>query len=287
MNAHADGVHAMPGWSARLRLGFHQGGRRSELSERERFGPLSVQRPFYPEGKHCHVYILHPPGGVVGGDRLEIDVAANAGSGALITTPGAAKFYRSATSRAYQLQNLSVASGAVLEWLPQENIFFPGARVSLQTRVDLEQSSSFVWWEINCLGRPANNELFTYGELDSQFSLFRDDEPLLLERNRIDERTRHYPALTGGKPVVATFIISGCDEQALDECREAAEQLHSRDSTADLRRCLGITLIEDLLVARYLGDDTVKARQIFTQFWRQLRVRCIGLAPVTPRIWLT
>jgi len=287
MNSPADVIHAIPGWSARLRLGFHQGVRRSELSERERFGPLAVQRPFYPEGKHCHVYVLHPPGGVVGGDCLEIDVTANPGSGAFVTTPGAAKFYRSAAASASQLQTLRVGRGATLEWLPQENIFFPGARVNMTTQIDFESAAVFAWWEINCLGRPAIDEAFVNGELNSQLCLYRQGQPLLFERNRINDRTRKHSALTAGRAVVATFVMSGCDQRAIDECRDIVELQGNENSVVDLCRCLGITLIEDILVARYLGDDTLKARKLFTQFWQHLRERCLGLTPVTPRIWLT
>jgi urease accessory protein len=107
------------GWQARLELGLAQWAGRTVLAHKRHFGPLTVQRPFYPEGGPCHIYLLHPPGGVVGGDRLEIAVEVGEGAHALITTPGATKFYRSAGPRAHQIQHLSVAGGGVLEWFPQ------------------------------------------------------------------------------------------------------------------------------------------------------------------------
>ena len=89
------------GWQAGLRLGFRAGPRRTLLADRQRYGPLAVQAAFYPEGVICHVYLLHPPGGVVGGDRLDMEVTLGKGASTLLTTPGATKFYRSARPRAH------------------------------------------------------------------------------------------------------------------------------------------------------------------------------------------
>ena len=118
---------AREGWQASLRLGFAPRAARTALVHREQRGPLAVQRPFYPEGDTCHLYLLHPPGGVVGGDRLDIEARTTGEAHALVTTPGATKFYLSAGHTAHQTQRLRVGAGGALEWLPQENIFFPGA----------------------------------------------------------------------------------------------------------------------------------------------------------------
>ena len=90
-----------------------------------------MQRPFYPEGAPCHVYVLHPPGGIVAGDRLDLDIHLEPGSHALLTMPGASKFYRSIGPTARLTQRFHLAAGSTLEWLPQDSIFFSGARASL------------------------------------------------------------------------------------------------------------------------------------------------------------
>lgn len=113
---------ASDGWLAQLRLRFAAREGRTYLAQRQHLGPLLVQRPFYPEANACHVYIVHPPGGVVGGDRLELQVDAGAGSHVLLTILAATKFYRSAGQFARQLQHLD-AEAAAIEWLPQETIF--------------------------------------------------------------------------------------------------------------------------------------------------------------------
>ena len=139
-------------WPARLALGFSPRHDRTELVQRRRSGPLSIQRPFFPEGDTCHVYLLHPPGGVAGGDDLDVRVSMDPSARALITTPGATKFYRTRGPDATVRQTLEVGDGAVLEWLPQENIFFPGADADVTTEFHLRGSARLAAWEIQCLG---------------------------------------------------------------------------------------------------------------------------------------
>ena len=83
-------------WQARLELSFQLSGGRTILARRQHVGPLIVQRPFYPEGPEvCHTYLLHPPAGIAAGDRIEAAVSVEEGAHVLLTTPGAAKWYRS------------------------------------------------------------------------------------------------------------------------------------------------------------------------------------------------
>src|SRR5258706_11967801 len=119
-------------WHASLELRFEARASCSVVAHSSHHGPLRVQRAFYPEGPTvCHVYVLHPPGGVVPGDQLSFDVGVESGARALITTPAATKVYRSDGRRAVQRTRLSVAPGAALEWLPQETIVFDGPRSDL------------------------------------------------------------------------------------------------------------------------------------------------------------
>lgn len=267
------------GWRAALKLGFSAAGERTVLLHRERHGPLTVQRSFYPEGNVCHVYLLHPPGGVVGGDELHIDVDVDEHCHSLITTPGATKFYRSAGGQAQQFQNLKLAKDSCLEWLPQENIFFPGAHVTLTTRVDLTETSRAAIWEINCFGRPSIGESFSEGNVVSRFELWRDDKPLLLECLRVNEQYRHFLSSLQSKPVNATLIMTPADADALANTRACLTELNSTNSAA--------TLIDDLLVVRYLGSSTEDARNVFITIWSALRQSVIGKAVNVPRIWNT
>lgn len=267
------------GWQARLELGFGPRAGRTTLLHRRHLGPLMLQRPFHPEGPVCHAYLLHPPGGVVGGDELELRLQSQPGAHALVTTPGASKFYRSAGGVALQRQHLMVQAGAVLEWLPQEQIVFAGARVDSLTRVDLAPGARFFGWEITCLGRPASTEPFDHGTLRQRLELWRDDQPLLLERNRIDGGSdwMQRPHGLGGASVVGTLAATGATQAHIERARACVA-----DAPA-----VAVTRLDDLLVARYLGHGAHIARALFTRIWAALRPELLGRPACEPRIWTT
>lgn len=283
-------------WRARLSLGFVRAGDRTVLSEREHIGPLRVQRPFYPEGEgSCHVYVLHPPGGVVGGDQLEIEARAAKGAHALLTTPAATKLYRSAGAHARLRQTLRVEPGAALEWLPQETIAFSGALAELQTRVELRGDARFVGWEISCLGRPAAGERFERGELAQRIELLRDDKLLYSERGRYVGGAPVLDAAWGlaGQPVLGTMLCAGVELTAhLPALRAAlAEQVEAerlpKPREAGPSATAAVSCMGELLVARYLGPSTEAARACFARVWAIARPLLLACAATAPRIWLT
>jgi urease accessory protein len=276
---HETTARELTGWQAGIELGFEARAGRTVLAHRARFGPLSVQRPFYPEGELCHVYLLHPPGGVAGGDSLRVRAEAAAGSAAMITTPGAGKFYRSAGPQAEQTVNLRVAAGASLEWLPQENILFPGADLRLQTHIDLAPGARFIGWEIHCLGLPANGERFIPGHARIGCRIERAGEPLLIESLQIEDEL-DLQGLAGlrGHPVVGSFYAT-CDDEHVAACCRA--HLQAGESEA------GLTLLDGLLVVRILAPSTSVARDCFIALWRQVRPALLARQAVQPRIWLT
>ncbi len=267
------------GWRADIRLGFRKSPGKTLLAERFRRGPLAVQRALYPEGDLCHVYLLHPPGGVAGGDILNIESRVATGASALVTTPGATKFYRSAGPRACQQQTLSVEGGS-LEWLPQENILFPGANVELTTQVQLSADAQFIGWEINCLGLPVLNEQFDRGRAAFRFSLVRDGLPVLHER-QIIHGAEDLTAAAGmrGNPVIGTLYATLGDSALIDSIRQSIPG----ESTDQL----GITLVDGLLIARYLGNSTERARSLLVSIWKALRPAVLNRTPCAPRIWNT
>lgn len=268
-------------WPARLALELEARPGKTVLARKHQLGPLSVQRPFYPEGEAAHVYLLHPPGGVAGGDDLDIGVGVGEAAHALITTPGATKFYRSAGATATQAQNLRVTKGATLEWFPQENIFFPGAQVRAATSIHLDPGARLAAWEIHCLGRPANAERFDQGLLELGLRLTRDQKPLLNERLRISE-TRGLDGASGlrGFPVTGTLMLSGCGPELVSQAREALP----RPSKELLS---GLTLLDDMLLARALSHNTESVRRLFISIWRLWRPEVISRPPCEPRIWAT
>lgn len=283
MNAPVAATSLAPaGWQGKLSMSFeHRPQRgRSVLASVNHHGPLRVQRPFHPEGEVCHVYMLHPPGGVVGGDGLAIRAHCEADARALLTTPGATKFYRSAGEQAQVQQTLRVDAGASLEWLPQENIFFPGARVQLQTEIQMQADASLLAWEINCLGRPVIGERFDQGQLGSHLRVSVDGTPLLLERQRV-ANARHLagPAGLRDAPVQGVLLAWKVHES---DCERVQALLAEQEDVL-----AGATLLDGLLVVRALGHNSERLRAVLIGVWGLLRPVLLGKPALLPRIWAT
>ncbi len=269
-------------WPARLELEFAKRGPRSVLAARRHDGPLVVQKPHYPEGDGiCHAIIVHPPGGIAGGDELELTAELGAGSSALLTTPGATKWYRSAGAWARQQIIFRVYVGASLEWLPQESIVFDGAHADARLDVEIHGDGSFIGWEIICLGRSGSAERFNQGQWRSRTTIKRDGKPLWFERGQLagGDRALEVPAVLAGKPVVGTMLAASdkLTPSLLAACREIAP---SRGDGA-------ITLLPGLLVGRYLGESSEAAKNYFTKLWHVVRPGLIGRPGIEPRIWRT
>lgn len=264
------------GWRARLALRLHPGARGTTLQRRDGHGPLYVQKPFYPEGDPAHVYLLHPPGGVVGGDRLDVSVSVDDGAHALLTTPAATKFYASAGAEAVLVQSLHVAAGAVLEWLPQENIFFGGSRSRIETRVSAEDGARFLGWDITCLGRPASGDAFSEGRIAVTLSL-----PRLFERNlwRAGSADLTEPWGLGGRTVVGSLYALPADPDLAPYLRRRVP------APADAEAA--VSVVDGHLIARILCQRSATARSWLENVWAALRPPLLGREACIPRIWLT
>lgn len=277
----ADPVH-LSAWRAELALDYERRGERTVLAARRHDGPLVVQKPLYPEGAGvCHSIIVHPPAGIVGGDSLEIGARIGAQGHALLTTPGAGKWYRSAGAWAQQRNTFVVHEGACLEWLPQATIVFDGALARLDTEVRLAAGARYIGWEILCLGRAGSGERFARGQCVTRVSVLRDDKLLWMERAGIEAGGLliRSAAGWGGRTVCGTLIAVAQNVDAVDvgACRAVAAK---SGSTA-------VTRLPGVMVARYLGDSSEAATQYFADVWRLLRPLIAGRAAVAPRIWNT
>jgi urease accessory protein len=280
---------APAGWQARLDLTFERGRTRTELTRRRHEGPLLVQKPFYPEldpgsaddrGAPCHVCLIHPPGGVASGDRLQLDVSLQAGSHALLTTPAAGKFYRRGSAGQARLTQSFAVQNGVLEWLPQENIFYPDADVELRSIVKLASAARFIGWEIGCLGLPACDRSLEGGELRLGFELWHNGGPVLLERLMVG-----CPGLAArwgmaGHAAFGTALFYPAARRHLDLANNAAAM-----SGGDLT--IACTLVDDVLACRALGYRADLLKRVFVGLWRTLRPLLLGREAVSPRIWST
>src|SRR5262245_19510530 len=198
-------------WHARLQLRYESVAGSTQLTGRQHTGPLVVQKALHPEGEEvCHSLLVHPPGGVAGGDRLDIDVAVGERARTLITTPGATKWYRSSGPVAEQHATLAIEPGASLEWFPQESIVFDGARIRAGVRVELADRACFIGWDITRLGRTASGERFSSGALRSRFEVLQAGRRLWGDYARIEGGAPllQSPAGLAGHPVMGSFLAA-------------------------------------------------------------------------------
>jgi urease accessory protein len=276
----------MPGWDARLALAYARREPRTVLTGNSHTGPLVVQKPLYPEGDAvCHTVILHPPGGIAGGDRLVVEVDAGAGAEVLLTTPGATKWYKANARPASQHTRLRVGRDAVVEWLPLETIVFDGADAQSSLTVDMEDGACAAGWEVVAFGRSAAGERFTSGRFRQSIELRRGGNLLWAEFGEVAGGDGLFASPAGYAGRTVSGLLWVCDdridESALAACREAAGPLPSG-------LLAGVTCLPGgVLLARCLCDSTEQARQHLLALWQVLRPRYAGRAGVPPRLWAT
>jgi len=277
------------GWKAELDLSFAPASLatvkpnnvRTVMQRSHHHGPLRVQRPFYPEDNVAHIYILHPPGGVVGGDQLTIKLDILENAQVLSTTPGSGKFYCSVGDWARLEQTLMVKAGASLEWLPQENILFAGACLHATTKIKVEDDGVFIGWDITCLGRPTSHERFEQGGFFAQLEFYHNQQLILVENQRVfDKQTLDATAGLRGQPLQATLLAFPCTEADL-EC------VRTQLSSKQISTLIGASLMDGLLVIRALADNSELLKQQLIQLWQTLRPLLLDRASVIPRIWAT
>ncbi|NRR29684.1 urease accessory protein UreD [Oxalobacteraceae bacterium] len=269
-------------WQARLALKFANDCGTTRLLDKSHFGPLRVQKALYPEGTNpCHAIIVHPPGGVVGGDQLAIDVQVGAGAQAFLSTPGAAKWYKANGKVSRQQLRIALEAGAALEWLPQETIFFNHADVVLEQQIDMAADATYIGCEILCMGRRASGETFDAGKVSQRTRIRRGGKLLWWEQGALLGGQLASPLNLNRHSVCATLIAVGATVPAatLAALRE--------ELGPDAARSCGLTQMRGVLVARHLGDDSEAARHLMLTVWRHLRPQLLGRAAVVPRIWQT
>ena len=279
MNLPANTALFTPNWHAELELGYGRFGDCTRPTLRRHLGPLRVQKHLYAEGPEvCQHIIVHPPGGIAGGDQLNINVRVGPDAWAQLTSPGAAKWYRAA-GPAYQAIELSVAAGATLEWLPQETIVFSAAQAELSTRIELEGDARLFYWDMVALGRLASGERFEQGHFQSHLDIRRDGQLLWHERQRIvgNDGLLDSPIGLDGNPVFATLLVTGdISAELLETCRNLPNPVRG-----------DLTQLPGLLVARCLASEALEARGWMIDLWRLLRPVLLGREALAPRIWST
>jgi urease accessory protein len=266
-------------WQASLRLRFADDEGTTRLTERAHSGPLRVQKPLYPEGQHiCHAIMIHPPGGVVGGDSLAVDIDAGPATHAFLTSPGAAKWYRANGKVSTQTVRIVAGAGANVEWMPQEAIFFNDARVQLTHDVELAADACYIGSDILCFGRSASGEVFASGGVTQRTRIRRGAKLVWCEQGTLQGGSETMRSVLGmqGATVCATLLGVGKPVPA-----------SLLDTMRALDPALAVSQVKSVFVARYLCGDSETARRVITGVWQLLRPHLLGCAAPLPRIWNT
>jgi urease accessory protein len=282
-------------WQASLQLGFGLRAGHCRVLHNRHSGPLRLQKLLHPQCREAaEALLLHPPGGIAGGDTLEIDLDIAEGARVLVTTPGAAKWYRTSGQSARQTTTLRVASGACLEWLPQESILFDGCDARQTLDIELHGDAGMIGWDIVQLGRTAAGESWRGGRWRQELKLRRDGRLLWIERADLtsDSVLRQARQGLAGMTMFGTLWASApsLDGSVLLERLRAA-------LAGECGRCVDATPVSaaatllphprNLLLVRALADDAERLRALMESAWAVLRPCVIGLDAQRPRIWST
>ena len=288
-------------WHGNLDLVFAKADDKTVLSRNQVQAPLKVLRPFYPEGSDvCHSVILHTAGGVVGGDRLDLNFHLESQALALITTGSASKIYRSNGLQAKQNIQIQVEADACLEFLPQETIVFDGAVYRQDLRVELAPKSCWLGWEITRFGRSARKERFLHGDWRSHTEVWQQGIPLWIDRQWLpgNEQIINSPHGLAGQSVVASLVWIG--KPVSPEIVELARNLW-QDTLARQKHppspplsspqppapspSIGVTRLPSGLLCRYRGSSTAIVKSWFMDVWQMLRVSFLARPICIPRVW--
>nr|WP_242038324.1 urease accessory protein UreD [Chroococcidiopsis sp. [FACHB-1243]] len=239
---------------------------------------------------------MHTAGGIVGGDRLSINLQLQPRSQALVTTTAASKIYRSNGLPARQIVEIQIDAGACLEWLPQETIVFNGANYRQDLRVELAPGASWLGWEITRFGRSARGERFLQGEWRSHTEIWQQGQPLWIDRQWLpgEEAILNSPHGLAGHSIVATLAWVG--QPVSPELVAQVRELWGQGGQGDNYQLPitnyqlpitnhGVTRLPYGLLCRYRGSSSIEVRNWFTSVWQLLRLSLLDRSSCLPRVW--
>lgn len=278
-------------WYACLELGFtyDPAQKCSKLLHRKHHGPVRVQKMLWPEKTGvCHAIIVHPPAGIAGGDHLTFDMQVDADAHALVTTPGAGKWYKTNGKAAFQHIHIRLKDNAIFEWLPQETMLFNGAMAHSETHIELDHAASFIGWDMLVIGRQACAETFNQGQYRNQFKLWREQQLLVADSLNFVGNDRWLSSCLGmnGHAVMGSFwAVPPAKHREIAQLEQHIADI--RELITRMKINVTLTLLGDVVCARFLGDDARQCHDAFAAIRARLRREWFDLAEEFPRIWRT
>jgi urease accessory protein len=274
----------MRNWQGSLEMTFDYKDGKTWIEKSQSVAPLRIQKPFYPErDSYVHCVLLHTAGGMVGGDRLNVNLLLKPQANVLLTTATAAKIYRSLDTALYTT-SIHQQQGSILEWFPQETILFGDSKYFQSLYIDLERDAFCYGWDIYRFGRSARGEIFDRGEWRSRTEVWQNGFPLWIDRQYLQGNQTNIdsPNALAGNSVIGTFWLVG-----LSVDLETTEDLRSvlSESSLSFSAEIGLTRLEKGILCRYRGNSTAIARQLFVLIWGILRKKYSDRPVCIPRVW--
>lgn len=272
-------------WHAHLDLHYQHDGARTRLTH-VHDGPLRILKSLYPEGDGiCHNVIVHPPGGLVGGDVLDIAVRVSAGAHGLVSTPGATRFYATDNLPATQRVNIALEAGARLEWLPLETIAYPGCDAVNHWCATLAPGAELLAWDVTALGLPTAGQPFDSGRLHQRLEI----PGLWLEQARIDAadtRLLQSPLGLAGQRCMGSLLLASGDAFTRERRESLLDAVRAATATVPPGVQIAATCPNPkLLMVRALAPLVEPLMASLQQAWGALRTRAWQLPAAAPRIW--
>jgi urease accessory protein len=273
-------------WRGSLTLRFARREGRTVLVEQRHSGPLIVQKTLYPEGPGiCHAVIIHPPGGIAGGDNLFVRIEVETNGCAVITTPAATKWYKAAGRSSRQEVTVRLGANSALDWLPQENLFFNAACVQSSFKLEIDPTASAIGWDMALFGRQASGEQWDTGAVRSSTEIWNsDDTPLWIEQALLkgsDPLLKSPQGLAGFKALGTLWAIGqGCTPAI-------ATELNSQLPFEPALRAGATCLPGGVLLLRCLSTEVELLRALMMDCWALLRPTILGFASNRLRLWAT
>ena len=287
-------ARSAPGWQARLDLVFAARQDATRLVHNRHEGPLRLIRALPLQDGRCQAVIVHPPGGLVGGDRLDLDITLEDGAQVLCTTPGAQKWYRAVRGGARARTRIAAGAGARLEWLPQPTLVYDAAQVDQSLEIALAPDARMIGWECLVLGRAAMGERFLQGFLRQGVSVSMAGTPVWAEHTVVPAGDRLFasPLGWGERTVACTVWAAAASGQITDDCREAWRSRIAQHAALPAAQAVrfdgGVSRVAPgLLMARLLADDAEQVMSVAQGLWACARPSVLGAGSEAPRIWAT
>lgn len=265
-----------------LRLKFEKRDHRTVLAESFSVMPMQAFPPFYPDETGCaYAYLVNPTGGLVGGDRIEIEIAIQEHAHAFVTTPSATKIYRSLGPFASQEMRVTLKNQAIFEYLPQYIIPFAQSRYFQKTKIQMEEDTRALILDFFTTGRLARGEHLQFEEYRSHTEVEYCGELMLSDRFSLNPSDTDYSSLgflesfSAAAVLYIIFDNPPLEAPLINDLRQIIQGVKNVVGGVSILPSKGV-------VVRLMGNSTSFIEKTVFQIWSVARKQILSLDSYSP-----